>query len=159
MFFSIPSAGKGMYGTQPEVSRARREWFQSFKKCYLHTLRSLSFANSSGGFSASRPLDTEWDPSSSSITDVLANGLNFPKSPSQQLEREAHMRQNRLSPVDNTEEEREERGFWARRFKAVSEEMQRTYEGIQLPANGGMHEPSSAQYNGAEPRRSSGNVI
>ncbi|KAG8744114.1 hypothetical protein FRC10_010795 [Ceratobasidium sp. 414] len=162
MTFSIPNPGKGVQRAHLEPSRVRQEWFESFNRCYLHTLRSVLFSSGSGALAALNHFsETSQQSSTSSIMDILANGLGFPKSPSQQLKRETRLKQHGLPPVENTEEEREERRFWAERFKTVSGEMRRTYEGLPLPqaAEDRIYNQSASQRNMTKTCRSSGTMI
>ncbi|KDN44281.1 hypothetical protein RSAG8_05545, partial [Rhizoctonia solani AG-8 WAC10335] len=118
VFVSIPHRAQG--DTQ-ELQKACQQWFRSLQQCHLHTLRSISFPTQHEDLPSSRD-----QPGSSMLVKDW-----FPKSPSQQLERGAKRKEARLPPIGSAEEEREERAFWARRFKVVSkEEMERVYEGI-----------------------------
>lgn len=153
VFLSVAGTLKGAQGRNPETIRARDEWFQSLRECYLNTLRTLS-----------SPLDSEVSrddrgggSSDPLITDGLSRSLNFPKSPSQQLQRQVERKQAKLPLVNNTEEEREEREFWAKRFKVVYEKLRQTYEGIPLPVEARI--PTTPYYYVDGRRRSSGTVI
>lgn len=152
IFLSLPDSSKDTRGT-PETLGAQDEWFQALHTSYLTTLRSLAVPLKSEVSSH----DHEQLSSGKSIADSISKKLGFPKSPSQQLWREAERNHAKLPLVDHTEEEREERGFWAKRFKVVYEKMRQTYVGIPLTVKTGI---SNAQYydiNGQ--RRSSGTVI
>jgi hypothetical protein len=144
IFVTVPDSNGNAPGGPQNVQRARQEWFQSLRKCYLNTLRSISFASQSRNPLSS---DQEHVTSASSALDVLASDLRFPKSPSQQLEREAQRENAKLSPIDGAEEEREERVFWSERFKLVFEDVKQTYGGILIPTSVGSHDTKAPQPN------------
>lgn len=103
------------------------KWLTSLRKCYQHTIRSLSFSSSSSSsssssdslFSHGRNVDLEQD-THQSIKAILATGLPMPKSPSVQME-EMDLGQ----AGDTATQEREERGWWSLRFQQVFRELQR----------------------------------
>ncbi|KAG8701952.1 hypothetical protein FRC08_003802 [Ceratobasidium sp. 394] len=162
MTFGIPNSAKSAQKTHLESSRVRQEWFESFNKCYLHTLRSVSFSSGSGGLTAlNDPSEASRHSSTSSTMEILSGDLGFPKSLSQQLKRETRLIQHGLPLVEHVEEEREERRFWAKRFKTVFEDMRRTYEGLPLPqaADDRISKRSTPQRNMTKTCRSSGTMI
>ncbi|KAG8723218.1 hypothetical protein FRC09_004252 [Ceratobasidium sp. 395] len=164
MVFRIPNSSRGDHKTDLEVSRARREWLDSFNECYLHTLRSVSFASDSEDTSTlSDPYNTLRYSSNSSVVDTLSGGFDFPKSPSQQLDHGTHLKQHGLPLVENAEGEREEREFWAERFKSVFRQLRRTYKGLPLPPlsprTGGIYEQNLPLHNMTKTCRSSGTMI
>lgn len=109
------------------LEEAKQQWMQAFHKCFMFTLRSLSFPCQTGMDLAHGPTaDYEMD-TKMSVMSILSSGLPLPKSPSQLLDEFDKGR-----PSDATEEEREERGWWAVRFRQVLREMQR--QDLQLPS-------------------------
>ena len=153
IFLSLPDAFNGAQRSNPETFRARHQWFQALRESHLNTLRSLA---SLLKLEAS-DCDHERLSLKNSIMDSSGRGLDFPKSPSQQLQHEVERKHAKLPLVDNVEEEREERGFWAKRFKGVYERMRHTYEGIAPAA--GAKTLATLYYDANGRRRSSGAVI
>ncbi|KAG8723155.1 hypothetical protein FRC09_004549 [Ceratobasidium sp. 395] len=164
MVFRIPNSSRGAHKTDLEVSRTRQEWFNSLNECYLHTLRSVSFASDYENTpTLSDPYNTLRHSSNSSVVDTLSGGFDLPKSPSQQLDHGTHLKQHGLPPVENAEGEREEREFWAERFKSVFRQLRRTYEGLPLPSlsprTEGIYEQNPPLHNMRKTCRSSGTMI
>lgn len=133
MFVTVPEPHGNLPGQSQGIQKARQEWFESLQMCYLNTMRLISFAPPSeppllGGLEQFTlgPLASD----ASNTAD-----LPFPKSPSQQLECEAQRARDNTSPIDNAEEEREEREFWAKKFKLAYEDLKQTYRGISAPAS------------------------
>ncbi|KAG9103390.1 hypothetical protein FRC06_011133 [Ceratobasidium sp. 370] len=160
--FSIQNLSKGVQKIPLESPRVRQEWLEAFNKCYLHTLRSVSFSSGSGGLTAlNHSNDLSRLSSTPSVVEILSSGFGFPKSPSRQLERETRLKQHGLPPVEHVEEEREERSFWAERFKTVFEDMRRMYEGLPLPqaADDRTYKWSTSQPSMTKTCRSSGTMI
>ncbi|KZV98920.1 hypothetical protein EXIGLDRAFT_276172 [Exidia glandulosa HHB12029] len=109
------------------LEEAKQQWMQAFHKCFMFTLRSLAFPCHSGMDLAHGPTaDYEMD-TKMSVMSILSSGLPLPKSPSQLLDQH-----DRGRPPDAVEEEREERGWWAVRFRQVLREMQR--QDLPFPA-------------------------
>ncbi|QRV98801.1 RhoGEF domain protein [Ceratobasidium sp. AG-Ba] len=109
----------------PGTPHPRREWLASFQKCYLHTLRSVSFPCGPEGFATSNSHVNSHRTSQIG----MSGGLALPTSPSQQRTREGRLRQHGLPPVGHVDEEREERDFWTERFRTVFEDARKTYIG------------------------------
>ncbi|KAG8749568.1 hypothetical protein FRC11_011178, partial [Ceratobasidium sp. 423] len=123
MFVNIPWT-PGTQGDAQDFQKTCQQWFRSLQQCYLHTLRTVSF-----------PLQSEDIPSKMDRPGSrLSVEDRFPKSPSQQIERETRRKEARLPPIGSAGGEREERRFWAERFKVISNEMRRVYDGISRPA-------------------------
>lgn len=99
---------------------SRKRWWDALNRCYTFTLRSLSFPTYSGRYLApGLANEPETELRQSTVMSILASGLPLPKSPSVQLEEiEIDRRQ------DVTLREREERGWWALRFKQTLRELQ-----------------------------------
>ncbi|KAJ1301224.1 hypothetical protein OPQ81_003633 [Rhizoctonia solani] len=119
VFVDIPYRTQQVPGDTQDLHKTRQQWLQSLQQCYLHTLRSISFPSQSEDIPSNitqrgSPLPTE---------------DRFPKSPSEQLDRRARCKEARASPITSAEEEREEREFWAERFKIISNEMRKVYDG------------------------------
>jgi len=109
---------------------AKLRWIEAFHKCFLFTLRSLSFPCHGDGdddLAHGPTADFEMD-TKTSVMSILSVGLPMPKSPSQLIGEHQRGR-----PVDPTEEEREERGWWAVRFRQVLREIQRQEILLLLP--------------------------
>lgn len=95
----------------------------ALRRCYAHTLRSLSFPSHSGQYLPHGPhVDIEQD-TQKSVMSILNSGLPLPKSPSIQLADPG--RAGTADPLNDHDKEREERGWWALRFQQVLREVQR----------------------------------
>ncbi|KAH7886686.1 hypothetical protein F5I97DRAFT_1028978 [Phlebopus sp. FC_14] len=91
------------------------EWLPPLRKCCQHTLKSISSLTTKG-FAFH---DATSDPDAQNpVLSILASGLPFPKSPSMQIEA------SEKGEASNSEQqEREERGWWSKRFHEVFIEM------------------------------------
>ncbi|KAI0085248.1 hypothetical protein BDY19DRAFT_454878 [Irpex rosettiformis] len=106
----------------------------AFRRCYAHTLRSLSFPSHSGQYLPHGPhLDLEQD-TQKGVMAILNAGLPLPKSPSVQLADPG--RAGTADPSNDHDREREERGWWALRFQQVLREVQRQDPMLSLQAFG-----------------------
>lgn len=102
---------------------ARNKLASALRQCYAYTLRSLSFPTHSGHYLPHGPhVDLEHD-TQQSVMAILNTGLPLPKSPSVQLSDMERLRS--ASTGNESDQEREERGWWALRFQQVLKEMQR----------------------------------
>jgi hypothetical protein len=99
----------------------RGKWAEATQRCQRYTIRSLTFPSHSGNYlTHGLGVDIEAD-TKRSVLSILASGLPLPKSPSIQIEEQAVTE----IPADDTQAEREERGWWTLRFQQVLREMQR----------------------------------
>ncbi|KAJ3537224.1 hypothetical protein NM688_g6721 [Phlebia brevispora] len=107
----------------PNGGDVRNEVFHALRRCHAYTLRSLSFPTHNGHYLPHGPhVDLEHD-TQQSVMAILNTGLPLPKSPSVQLSD-----MERLSSVrtgNESDQEREERGWWSLRFQQVLKELQR----------------------------------
>ncbi|KAF8834263.1 hypothetical protein BDN67DRAFT_1072748 [Paxillus ammoniavirescens] len=87
------------------------EWLPPFRQCCQYTLKSLSSLSTKGFLVHGTTSEPEMQ---KPVLSILASGLPFPKSPSMQIEESQHGR-----VVDSEQEEREERGWWSKRFHEV----------------------------------------
>ncbi|KIK92676.1 hypothetical protein PAXRUDRAFT_561759 [Paxillus rubicundulus Ve08.2h10] len=87
------------------------EWLLPFRQCCQYTLKSLSCLSTKGFLVHGATSEPEVQ---KPVLSILASGLPFPKSPSMQIEESQHGR-----VVDSEQEEREERGWWSKRFHDV----------------------------------------
>ncbi|EJD38351.1 hypothetical protein AURDEDRAFT_187753 [Auricularia subglabra TFB-10046 SS5] len=93
------------------MEEAKQQWMQAFHKCFMFTLRSLSFPCRTGDDLSHGPtIDYEMD-TKTSVMSILSSGLPLPKSPSQLIGEHERGR-----PSNAVIEEREERGWWANRL-------------------------------------------
>ena len=107
----------------PHDSMSRSEAKKAFVRCHAYTLRSLSFPSHTGAYLPHGPhVDLEGD-TQKSVVAILNTGLPLPKSPSVQGEQMDRLRT--MGRISDTDQEREERGWWALRFQQVLREMQR----------------------------------
>lgn len=114
----------------PEELAARDEISNALRQCHAYTLRSLSFPSHTGNFLPHGPhVDLEHD-TQQSVMAILNTGLPLPKSPSVQLTDIERLKS--ASNVNETDQEREERGWWALRFQQVLKEIQRQEPMIAL---------------------------
>ncbi|KAH7102466.1 hypothetical protein BKA62DRAFT_769627 [Auriculariales sp. MPI-PUGE-AT-0066] len=101
------------------LDESARIWLQAFEKCFLFTLRSLSFPCLGDHLAHGPDADLEMD-TKASVVSILSVGLPLPKSPSQLI---IDNETGRLP--DTIEDERAERGWWAVRFRQVLRDLQR----------------------------------
>ncbi len=109
VYLSLRDSSKVLPDTVPSVlDDARQQWNAAFSRCYVYTLRSLCFPTAYN--STNRPKEMR----PKTILSVLASGQPLPRSPSLQLQ-DPHL--------DPTNQEREERVWWAARFRRILEEV------------------------------------
>lgn len=102
---------------------SRADLLSALKQCYAYTLRSLSFPSHTGSYMPHGPqVDLEHDTQQSVMT-ILQSGLPLPKSPSVQITDLERLKS--VGKVSETDQEREERGWWTLRFQQVLREVQR----------------------------------
>ncbi|KAH9840814.1 uncharacterized protein C8Q71DRAFT_424643 [Rhodofomes roseus] len=98
-----------------------QDWFAALQRSRTTTLHSLSFAPPSPEDVLQGPVGDYEQDTYHCVKSILASGLPMPKSPSMQLD-EGNIQQ---ALHDNSEQEREERGWWSLRFHQVLREFQR----------------------------------
>ncbi|KAG8215735.1 hypothetical protein J3R82DRAFT_7629 [Butyriboletus roseoflavus] len=92
------------------------DWLVPLRRCCRYTLRSLS--SSLDTTSALVDRATSAAVTQGPVLSLLAAGLPFPKSPSMQIEES-----ERGLAGDSEQQEREERGWWSKRFHEVFSEL------------------------------------
>ncbi|KAF8321333.1 hypothetical protein DL93DRAFT_1636454 [Clavulina sp. PMI_390] len=110
VYLSLAERNSGRMALAPHhvLSEARKQWSEAFSRCFVYTMRSLSFPATYD----SRSTKASGIPTS--IMTVLTSDKPLPKSPSAQL------LDHDLPPV---EQERQERDWWSARFQQVLEEL------------------------------------
>ena len=104
-------------------SAAIQDVLSALRRCHAYTLRSLSFPSHTGQYLPHGPhVDLELD-TQHSVMAILNTGLPLPKSTSVQFNDLDRLRS--VSRANETDQEREERGWWTLRFQQVLREFQR----------------------------------
>ncbi|KAF8314825.1 uncharacterized protein EI90DRAFT_3159384 [Cantharellus anzutake] len=108
-YFSLQASSEvGPNNVSTVLGDARQQWNVAFGRCYVYTLRSLCFPEAysmDGSRKDTRPR---------TILSVLSSGQPLPRSPSLQLQD---------TRLDSVNQEREERVWWAMRFRQILEEV------------------------------------
>ena len=89
---------------------ARQQWNAAFSRCYVYTLRSLCFPTAYSQSNTNRRKEGR----PKTIRSVLSSGQPLPRNPSLQLQ-DPHL--------NSINQEREERVWWAARFRQILEEV------------------------------------
>jgi hypothetical protein len=108
---AVPAASSS--GAPLDVVAVSAKWAGAFGHCASYTLRALAFPNASFSGGGSAP----WAGDGTTMLALLTSGLPLPKSPSMQV---VDIRRGRGG--DAVQQEREERGWWALRFRDVLRE-------------------------------------
>jgi hypothetical protein len=118
VYLSLAERATGRMALQPikVLQEARQQWTSAFNRCYMHTMRSLSFPTSyglrRGNYLESQQSDDREH--TNPTMSVLSSGQALPTSPSVQLQ---------AMDSDPIKQEREERSWWAARFQHVLREI------------------------------------
>lgn len=121
----------------PHDNVSRSEAHKAFVRCHAYTQRSLSFPSHNGAYLPHGPhVDLEHD-TQQSVVAILNTGLPLPKSPSVQGEHMERLRS--VGKLSDSDQEREERGWWTLRFQQVLREVQRqdAMQALEMVASGG----------------------